>query len=408
MAGTVLKPLKTLPVYIVEDHHEVIPFIYKHIGSKHLLLENNILIHFDSHPDMLIPKNMAASTVFDKYELFSRLSIENWIMPAAYAGHFTRIVWCKPFWAEQLKTGCFRFKIGEDIDTGDIKVSCMEPYFFGDALYADEKNLKNSREIIVYVCVFGRYLQEDNPLVCSQELDEFKTVLELLSITNQPIILDVDLDFFSTRNPFKHLYPNADLYPKLKVIYKFDYGFDRLKINEALVKRQTQLGVLKSAWKHLETNPDLTGFEPETSVYDRELKLLEELSFEVRKCYTDIDWELVHDAGCTFDESGLPEHVSTRDEMERLVRNSFDGVLGCLPVQPTVVTVSRSSEDDYCPPEDVDWIQERVVESLRRAWSTTVELVEQYLEEEDEEEEEEEVVKEEEEEKKEQDEEKKN
>ena len=51
-----LRLLKELPVYIEEDHHEVLPHIYRNIGAKYLPLENNTLVHFDSHPDMLIPK----------------------------------------------------------------------------------------------------------------------------------------------------------------------------------------------------------------------------------------------------------------------------------------------------------------------------------------------------------------
>nr|CAD7407913.1 unnamed protein product [Timema poppensis] len=51
----------------------VLPFIYRCMGSKHLPLEGNTIIHLDSHPDMLIPKEMAADTVWDKHELF-RLS----------------------------------------------------------------------------------------------------------------------------------------------------------------------------------------------------------------------------------------------------------------------------------------------------------------------------------------------
>lgn len=76
-----LRILKELPVYIEEDHHEVLPHIYKNIGAKFLPLENNTLVHFDSHPDMLIPKELEPEEAFDKFQLFQKISIENWILP---------------------------------------------------------------------------------------------------------------------------------------------------------------------------------------------------------------------------------------------------------------------------------------------------------------------------------------
>ena len=47
-------------------------------GAKNLPLEHNTLIHFDSHPDLLIPTDLTPTEAFDKYQLFQKLSIENW------------------------------------------------------------------------------------------------------------------------------------------------------------------------------------------------------------------------------------------------------------------------------------------------------------------------------------------
>lgn len=40
---------------------------------------------------------------------------------------------------------------------------------------------------------------------------------------NAPYVLDIDLDFFSTKNPFKSLYDRINLYEKLAPLYAFNW-----------------------------------------------------------------------------------------------------------------------------------------------------------------------------------------
>jgi hypothetical protein len=54
-----------------------------------------------------------------------------------------------------------------------------------------------------------------------------------------------------------------------------------------------------------------------------------------------IDWTLVHDAGCTCDDTDLPEHVTSRDDIQQLITTSFTGLLSSLPGPPTIITISR-------------------------------------------------------------------
>jgi hypothetical protein len=78
----------------------------------------------------------------------------------------------------------------------------------------------------------------------------------------------------------------------------------------------------------------------------------------------EIDWELVHDAGSTCDDSELPHHVSNDEELE-VMFGRFCGFLEGLKITPVIVTVSRSTEDDYTPGEDVEKIQEFVLRTLK-------------------------------------------
>ena len=50
-----LRPLKKVPVFVEEDHNEVLSHIFRTVGSKHLPVSRNIMVHFDSHPDLGLP-----------------------------------------------------------------------------------------------------------------------------------------------------------------------------------------------------------------------------------------------------------------------------------------------------------------------------------------------------------------
>ena len=49
---------------------QALEHLYRLIGAKHLPLEGLTMLHLDSHPDLLIPKDFDATKVFSKEELF--------------------------------------------------------------------------------------------------------------------------------------------------------------------------------------------------------------------------------------------------------------------------------------------------------------------------------------------------
>ncbi|XP_003936254.1 UPF0489 protein C5orf22 homolog isoform X1 [Saimiri boliviensis] len=416
---TGLRRYPKLPVWVVEDHQEVLPFIYRAIGSKHLPASNISFLHFDSHPDLLIPVNMPADTVFDKETLFGELSIENWIMPAVYAGHFSHVIWFHPIWAQQIREGRHHFLVGKDTSTTTIRVTSTDHYFLSDGLYVPEDQLENQKPLQLDVIMVKPYKlcnnQEENDAVssakkpklaledsentastncdssseglgkdtvtqrsgqtcpepscsCSSENQECQTtastgeILEILK-KGKAFVLDIDLDFFSVKNPFKEMFTQEE-YKILQELYQFKKPSTDLTEEDLVDIVDTRIHQLEDLEA---TFADLCDGDDEETVQrwasNPGMESLVPLVQSLKKRMEVPDYEMVHQAGLTCDYSELPHHISTEQEIEYLIQ-SVHYLLTNLP-KPTLVTIARSSLDDYCPSDQVDIIQEKVLSMLR-------------------------------------------
>ncbi|XP_042546447.1 UPF0489 protein C5orf22 homolog [Dipodomys spectabilis] len=421
--GARLRRYPELPVWVVEDHQEVLPFIYRAIGSKHLPASNIRFLHFDSHPDLLIPVNMPADTVFDKETLFGELSIENWIMPAVYAGHFSHVIWFHPTWAQQMAEGKHHFLVGKDISTTTIRVTSTDYYFLSDGLYVPEDQLENHRPLQLDVIMVkpdrlcnnhggkaaessakkpklaledtentassDRDCQSEEPgkdtatqngqssqepscsCVCeSQHCQSTASTGDILQVLQQgdAFVLDIDLDFFSVKNPFKEMFTQEE-HKILQELYQFQRpGSNPTKddLADIVDTRIHQLEDLEAAFADLCDGDDEETVRRWAS--NPGMESLLPLVQSLKKRMEVPDYEMVHQAGLTCDYSELPHHISTEQEIECLVQSVYH-LLKNLP-KPTLVTIARSSLDEYCPSEQVDSIQEKVLGVLRSLYGT--------------------------------------
>ncbi|XP_027749366.1 UPF0489 protein C5orf22 homolog [Empidonax traillii] len=427
--GGCLREYPALPVWVVEDHQDVLPFIYRAIGSKHLPASNISFVHLDSHPDLLIPVNMPADTVFDKETLFSELSIENWIIPAVYAGHISQVVWLHPPWARQISEGKHSFLVGKDVSTTTIRVTGTDHYFLSDGLYVPADQLENQKSLNLHVILINpsesSHVHEENGEVASAKRlklntddiasttsasssvglgdldnstpDVKKKEVQNASALNRagtspecsassclknsecPIseivkdvcqvlqkgdayVLDIDLDFFSVKNPFKEMYTQTE-YGLLQELYNFKKPHKNAteeSLLDCVENRVHQLEDLEAAFADLCDSDDEETLQKWASYPG--MKPLVQLVHSLKNRMESPDYEMVHQAGLTCDYMELPHHVSTEDEIEGLIQ-SIKVLLKDMP-KPTLVTVARSSLDDYCPSEQVDMIQEKVLSLL--------------------------------------------
>lgn len=360
-----LRTFTKIPIFIVENHNEVLEFIYRCLGSRHLPFQNNKIIHFDSHPDMTISRFMPAKYVYEKESLLELVSIENWIMPTVYAGHFRDLIWIKPPWAKQIPDGKHNFFIGDY--GGFIRVNSNLEYFISEGSYRPWQDLNNQKPVNLTVSTLDQSIElEKNDI---HVLDDFVE-------DNLTYVLDVDLDFFSTHNPFKSIFQRGTIFRDLKKIFHYDLcdvnNVEEDAILECTNKRLQQLRDLEDFFNHLEESRNLDTFKKPKGL-DAIWKDLIQLVDTINELYKDqvIDWKLVNDAGCTFDSTDLPHHESTDDEINELI-GYFKLFLQRLSAPPTIVTISRSSEDDYCPASQVEMIQKMVLDTLTEVYGDKI------------------------------------
>lgn len=360
MAAHELRPLNKTPVFVEEDHHHVLPHIFRCVGAKHLPISGNAMIHFDSHPDLLLPSGIEAKDVTNVYALYGKLSIENWILPACYLEVIDTVVWIAPPWSNQIPEGHHKFLIGRHRQSNRVLMTCLQNYFVAEGIICDPKDLEETKEVNLYVLQLG-----ENPMNMAN-LNFLREVL-----VSKSVILDIDLDFYSTRNPFLSLYNEINLYQSLKQIYTFTPVPPELSGDERLAfalgscaQRRELLESLDCLTTHLAQGGSLSSYEGPGSEFTQQFGMLMKSIQQNCGKSERIDWKLIHDAGCTCDDTDLPHHVSTNEEISILLRQTRV-FLQSLSVNPVMVTVCRSSLDEFCPTNQVEMIQSQLIELLQ-------------------------------------------
>lgn len=288
---------------------------------------------------------MPACFVKDKELLFDAINIESWLLPAIYARYINHVVWVRPRWAQQIPCGKHTFCVGES--DKEIFVDSKLDYFINEGAYRCTSSLSNCKEVQLDVV-------------------ELEKKAELSEITLDPFILDIDLDVFSTKNPFLELYKDANMYEQLKKIYILPKNYnllDEKSISDYSMKKLQHLNQLEALFKHLDCGNTYESFE---GIKNEQLNFL---ISTLKKHYKaeEIDYILIHNAGCTCDEIELPHHVSDRSLILQLIER-FENFLKEMLNFPVIITISRSSSDEYCPSDQVEFIQSQVLDVLERVY----------------------------------------
>lgn len=104
-----------------------------------------------------------------------------------------------------------------------------------------------------------------------------------------------------------------------------------------------------------------------TDIPSQMLDLVQAIVTCAKEYYDEVDWSLVHNAGLTCDATELPHHLSSGNDISEML-DWLEKFLRNLEMVPVLVTISRSSVDDYTPTDQVDFIQLGVVNVLKKVY----------------------------------------
>lgn len=134
-----------IEVVICESHHHVLRFWLQAVREGRLPNEKLRVLHFDSHPDMAVPRKFIPNTPpADVNGLIAKLNIASFQLAAVRLGLVNHIVWLRPAWAKQFADGEYRFSIGLD-PKRRLRVDSPQNYYVLEDSWTDTKHLREKR-----------------------------------------------------------------------------------------------------------------------------------------------------------------------------------------------------------------------------------------------------------------------
>merc|ERR1719412_1129369 len=90
---------------------------------------------------------------------------------------------------------------------------------------------------------------------------------------------------------------------------------------QSQVKRRDLLERLKDITNYLHENKNLNSYCGPGKDFVKEFEAIHQDILTNYGKNEIIDWHVIHDAGCTCDDSDLPHHRSTNEEIRRLIHD---------------------------------------------------------------------------------------
>ncbi|OWF40353.1 uncharacterized protein LOC110463923 [Mizuhopecten yessoensis] len=261
------KPIKPgrLPVYIVEEHHEVLPVWFEAAKNGYIPQHGNTLIHLDGHSDMAPPFFLSRYPAWrppkDSKELHTMMQRNDaFIVEAAMAGLIRKVIWIWPKWTEHEHEGTEQ---SGEVEVGWAQVDGPHRDKFKVFCLCYHNSTENGRSCIYlplqratesgvsinpHLChvkksFFYKEIRED---IAVQKLSKGKLVS-----STESVLLDIDEDYYGCAYASK---PLLDANMSMDNIHKLDGLIQKLFCPQGAIKEQeadrllvSVLGILRKA-----------------------------------------------------------------------------------------------------------------------------------------------------------------
>lgn len=126
-------PNSPLSLFVVEEHHEVIPYWFDAANARAISRHGNTLVHIDGHADMALPAYFSDYPLFrwpKTKQDFKLLMQRNdvFIMEAIIAGLIKRVIWIWPVWDQKSHTNLSYELFKTQVGTATLKDKEGQPY----------------------------------------------------------------------------------------------------------------------------------------------------------------------------------------------------------------------------------------------------------------------------------------
>ena len=195
-----------------------------------------------------------------------------------------------------------------------------------------------------------------------------KSALDQLNdiITNKSYCLDIDMDFYSTCNPFKSLL--GDTFLQIHELFKFQ---EFAELPETIRYRRDQLNCLRLLVNEGAALEDL----PE-SAFSRHLQdNFSNVSDIIAKAKAKVAQdEYISDLLVIGEETELPENISSVSDICSSIKITGD-LLRNLDCEPLSITIARSEYDEYSDGATINYTQHALLKELKDVYKLPDKLV---------------------------------